>query len=185
MQLLPVDSDGYYIGRVIDHTVLENEETGSIQLGCQIALDYSYDDTSQEWSDIKDQEFYVGGYFTLRTSSQKGGKPMEKTVNVMAQVFGWTSGEVEELQMMDLSGKNVMVDVKTSVNINSGNPQIRAEWLMVPAKNPQRGGLAKMDEAKLQALSTRRASEFRAVMKPVPTTPIFDPAAATPDNVPF
>lgn len=183
MEQLPVNADGFYIGRAIEHAVQVKEETGSCTLSMKIELLRAYDETTKEWEDITHAGFYVYGGFNLLGKDGKLGPVQQRTVNAIQQLYNWDDGELETLENMDATGIEIMVDCKTSTDTN-GMERCRAEWIMVPEQEPSRGGMKRLEGDKLKAISSKHAAAFRAIAKPKTETPAVSAPVGLDDGKP-
>src|SRR5687768_15795344 len=118
MPKLVVDADGFYTGRIVDHSISRNDETGSVTFKTRIALDKAYDNDTKTWDDISGHDYFVFGDFNMLGRGGNFGPTQKRTVQTIQDLFNWTDGLTETLQNMDISDVEVMVDVQTKTNDN-------------------------------------------------------------------
>lgn len=165
MKHLPTEAEGFYKGRIVDHSISTNAETGSVTMSVKVEVDQQYDDDTKKWEAI-DTHFVYGGFNMLGKGGTLG-KTQKRTVQTIQELFDWYDGQISTLQEQDISGVTVMVDCQTSQN-EEGEDRIRAEWLHVPVDEPKRGGgsMERLSPDKLEQLSNQFAGAFRAIAKP-------------------
>ena len=184
MAFLPPNNDGKYLGLIMSVELQDRTDSGDgIALNTTLGLMYKFNQETQAWEDIMDQNYQVRGWVNLKNSDkfERGaGEWQHKTLNVLAQVYDWYSMDFDDLlQKISDSGELIMGTVKTKGEYSN------LVYIDKPTERPGRSG-NQTDPQVSKALTTKYRTELKTIIqKPAAPVQKFRPKQPEPGSQPW